>query len=100
MFGQLEGIPYLSTQFKLKKYLGLSEKEILENEKHWREENGEDFVAPEGDNLRQVGVTPQVDAGLTPELGPDLSPDEAAPIDPLAPGGDINTTEPGTEPGI
>ena len=50
--------------------------------------------------MRQVGVTPQVDAGLTPELGPDLSPDEAAPIDPLAPGGDINTTEPGTEPGI
>ena len=100
VFGQLEGIPYLSTQFKLKKYLGLSEKEILENEKHWREENGEDYVAPDGDNLRQVGVTPQTTSGLTPELGPDLAPDEGAPIDPLAPGGDINTTEPGTEPGI
>jgi len=100
VFGQLEGIPYLSTQFKLKKYLGLSEKEILENEKHWREENGEDYIAPDGDNLRQVGVTPQTTSGLTPELGPDLAPDEGAPIDPLAPGGDINTTEPGTEPGI
>ena len=100
LFGQLEGIPYLSTQFKLKKYLGLSEKEISDNEKMWREENGEDYVPAEGDNLRSVGVTPQVDSALTPELGPDIAPGEQGLEDPVAPGGDINTTDTGPEPGM
>jgi hypothetical protein len=39
VFGQLAEVPYLSHRFKLKKYLGLTDDEILENEQAWREEN-------------------------------------------------------------
>ncbi len=39
VFGQLEGVDYLSKRFMLKKYLQLSEDEILENEKLWKQEN-------------------------------------------------------------
>jgi len=48
LFGQLEGVPYLSRRFALKKYLGLTEDEITENEAMWREENRDDS-APEQD---------------------------------------------------
>ena len=41
VFGNLEGVDYLSRQFLLKKYLGLSESEITENEILWRKENNE-----------------------------------------------------------
>ena len=39
VFGQLEGSRYLSRRFLLKKYLGLSPAEILENEQMYLEEN-------------------------------------------------------------
>ena len=39
VFGQLEGSKYLSRRFLLKKYLGLSPAEILENEQMYMEEN-------------------------------------------------------------
>ena len=63
LFGALEGIPYLATQFKLKKYLGLTEEEIARNEKLWAEENAYDVDDIQADTtsseLRQVGVRPQ-----------------------------------------
>ena len=63
LFGALEGIPYLATQFKLKKYLGLTEEEIARNEKLWAEENAYDIDDIQADttssDLRQVGVRPQ-----------------------------------------
>jgi hypothetical protein len=42
VFGNLEGVDYLSRQFLLKKYLGLSESEMTENEILWRKEDGEE----------------------------------------------------------
>lgn len=39
VFGQVEGIDYISKRFALKKYLQLSDDEILENEKLWKQEN-------------------------------------------------------------
>lgn len=39
VFAQLEGVDYLSRRFILKKYLGLSDSEILENERLYKEEN-------------------------------------------------------------
>lgn len=39
VFGSLEGSPYLSKRFVLEKYLGLTEDEILRNERLWSEEN-------------------------------------------------------------
>ena len=38
VFAQLSEIPYISHRFKLKKFLGLNDDEILENEQLWREE--------------------------------------------------------------
>ena len=46
VFTQLSEIPYLSHRFKLQKFLGLTEDEILENERLWKEENeGADAMA-------------------------------------------------------
>ena len=39
LFGQLEGVPYLSRRFLLDRYLGLTEEERVANEKLWKEEN-------------------------------------------------------------
>ena len=41
VFGSLEGVGYLSRRFLFSKYLGLNEDEIKENERLWREENGD-----------------------------------------------------------
>jgi hypothetical protein len=41
VFGQLSEVPYLSRRFVLKKYLGLTDEEIIDNEKQWMEENPE-----------------------------------------------------------
>lgn len=76
LFGALEGIPYLATQFKLKKYLGLTEEEILANEKLWAEENDvdlDDLTNNNSTDLRQVGVRPQPmgDVSVSPmDMGP------------------------------
>ena len=63
LFGALEGIPYLATQFKLQRYLGLTEEEMVRNEKLWAEENAYDADDISADTtsseLRQVGVRPQ-----------------------------------------
>ena len=39
LFGQLEGVGYLSRRFLLDRYLGLNEDEMVENERLWKEEN-------------------------------------------------------------
>ena len=69
LFGALEGIPYLATQFKLKKYLGLTEEEIARNEALWAEENAVDVDDISADttssDLRQVGVRPQPAADVS-----------------------------------
>ena len=61
-FGQLEQVPYLSKRFLLQRYLGLSEEEMLENEKLWKEEHADDVqIAGREDSsvdLRAAGITP------------------------------------------
>jgi hypothetical protein len=61
-FQQLEAVQYLSKRFLLKRYLGLSEEEMLENETLWREEHAEDVQAmiSDSDNvgLRAAGISP------------------------------------------
>jgi hypothetical protein len=59
-FAQVMQIPHLSKRFALKRYLGLSEEEIKENELLWREENGAKLPALDntGGELRSVGITP------------------------------------------
>lgn len=59
IFGQVADVSYLSKQFILKKYAGLTEDEIVENERLWMEENGHNVQTGVTDEtLRSVGVTP------------------------------------------
>lgn len=70
VFGQVEGVDYLSKRFVLKKYLGLSEDEMLENEKLWKQENPSpdkiDDAVDDGDfsDLGNVGVSGGIDGSL------------------------------------
>lgn len=102
LFGQLQGIPYLSNQFKLKKYLGLTESEVKENEKYWRQENNaEKYTGAGGNaddaNLRNLGIRPEPDEMVNTDAAPDLG-DLDPPQDPNAPPLDTAPPPPGAEP--
>lgn len=59
LFAQIQEIPYLSKRFAMKRYLGMTEEEIKENEKLWREENGGKLQSPQdaAAAMRGAGVT-------------------------------------------
>ena len=74
-FTQLEPMPYFSKRWLMKRYLGMTEQELSENEMSWAEERGDtDIAQPEAPGLRNVGISPgsvQNDLeGLGPEAGP------------------------------
>ena len=78
-FTQLEQLPYMSKRFMMKRFLGLSEEEIVENEKSWREEREEPEVeTTQGQDLRSIGITP---AGMEGDIstGEDLAGAEIMP---------------------
>jgi hypothetical protein len=86
-FTQLEQYPYLSKRFLMKRYLGMSEAEIAENEIMFAEERGDVETAPApGASLRNAGITP---GGIDADLGAigSAMPPEGA--ETLAPGGAI-----------
>jgi hypothetical protein len=65
-FTQLEQMPYMSKRFMMKRYLGLTEEEIVENETLWAEERDEpELNTTQGQDLRSIGVTP---AGLEADI--------------------------------
>lgn len=97
-FTQLEGYAYLSKRFLMKRYLGMSEAEIAENEMMWSEERGDIEGAPsEQPSLRNVGITPggiegdlgqvdvPVEAGAPGQEGADAAPGAAPAPAPAAP---------------
>ena len=58
VFTQLSEIPYISHRFKLKKFLGLNEDEILENERLWKEENqGAEAMASDNEEAPSFAAT-------------------------------------------
>lgn len=62
VYANIAQTPFISKRFALKKWLGLSEEEILENERLWSEENAVTLkdplkAQPQAD-LRQVGLSP------------------------------------------
>ena len=77
-FTNLEQYPYLSKRFLLTRYLGLTEEELSENERMWREEQGDSGEAPvEQAGLRSVGISPGgLDSDLESAAIPALSPEE------------------------
>jgi Bacteriophage T4-like portal protein (Gp20) len=71
-FTQLEAYPYLSKRWLMKRYLGMTEQEISENEQAWAEERGDtDIAVPEAPGLRSVGVSPGGIQSDIEGLGPD-----------------------------
>lgn len=80
LYSQVAGIPYLSNQFKLKKYLGLTDDEIKENEEMWRQENDAPVDATIGDmgeaglqDMSAMGLRPEADEMMDLDAEPDMS---------------------------
>ena len=98
-YTQMSAIPYISNRFAMKRFLGMSDEEIAENERLWREENDENLEAPATDaagEMRGAGIS---SAGISSDLGgiEDTTGEEPAP----EMGGDEiagATPEPGAEP--
>jgi len=58
-FQSVEGLGYISKRFALKRFLGLTEEELVENEQLWAEEQSESEPAEaSGQDLRSVGMMP------------------------------------------
>jgi hypothetical protein len=68
VFANLEATPYLSKRFLLSKYLGLTEEEILENERMWEEEN-QSGAAPEADSMPGLGSVGVRSFDSPPDMG-------------------------------
>jgi hypothetical protein len=85
-FTQMAGLPFVSKRFALKRFLGMTDEDLAENEKMWKEENGEGKPTPDSaGELRTAGVSPtsiEQDAAMasgTEEAPDDMAmPDEAA----------------------
>ena len=77
-FTQMSAIPYLSNRFAMKRFLGMNDEEIAENERMWREENEENLEPLPGDpsaEMRDAGIS---SAGIGADLGglEDEAPDD------------------------
>ena len=103
----------LSERFKLKRFLNLTEEELLENERMWAEENADKLKKavgatpadsePEGD-LSSVGIRMPGDGGMGDMDGMEPAPDDAAggeapPGGAPPPGGDAGGAPPPPPPG-
>jgi|TARA_Y100000034_G_scaffold53068_1_gene65160 hypothetical protein len=78
VFGGLADAPFISKRFAMKKYLGLTEDEIVENEQMWKQENGKqntrsDQQAKDLDGLGAIGVKP-MDTTMMEPMAPDEAP--------------------------
>ena len=103
LFSSLEAVPYLSQQFKLKKYLGLTEEEMKDNEHYWKQENkyNKDRNAAQSENigLRNVGIQtpPSSDFDLEapvediPEPGAEVDTPDVQTLGPEGTGAELGT---------
>jgi len=104
-YSQMSQIPYISNRFAMKRFLGMTDEELAENERLWREENDETLSPGPGDasgELRGAGIS---SAGIDADLGgiedvaddtadPDVGADAEAPETATgAPGTDAPTTD-------
>jgi hypothetical protein len=87
VFANLEPVPYLSRRFVLSKYLGLTEDEIIENERMWEEEN-KPGTTPDSESTPGLGSVGVRGFDTAPDMG-DMTPDET----PAEEGSPISGTE-------
>ncbi len=85
VYSQVTQIPHLSKRFSLKRFLGLTQEEITENERLWREENAGQLKPPAdaAGEMRSAGITPGAmgaeAADQTAEAPMDMAAAAAAP---------------------
>ena len=82
-FNTIQAIPFMSNRFALKRFLGLTDEELAENERLWAEENGQGqptYTDAAGE-LRSAGLSA---AGIEGDLG--MAGDLSAPEDLAAEG--------------
>jgi hypothetical protein len=76
-YTQMAQIPYMSNRFALKRFLGMTEEELAENERLWKEENAENLTLPTDASaeLRSAGIS---SAGISADAGSmeDTAPEE------------------------
>ena len=99
LYSQVAAVPHLSNQFKLKKYLGLTEQEIKENEELWRSENGYtkyDIQDGKSAELRNLGIRPNDPMAVDPNF--DIPQGDIPLEDPMAGEEGINTQAGGEPP--
>ena len=100
-FTSMEQLPYMSKRFMLERFLGLTEDEIVKNEKMWREERDTpELKTTQGQDLRSIGVTP---AGMESDISAGEEMADLAPAGLEAPqdAGAIGGTTPGAPaPGV
>ena len=97
VFGGLEAVPYMSRRFLMEKYLGLTEEEILKNERMWEEENISG-TTPDSESMPGLGnvgvrgfdVPDGSGADIPMDAPTDATEEGASPIsgEEAAPGGD------------
>ncbi len=77
-FQQLLQVPHMSKRFAMKRFLGLTDEELAENERLWAEENGKAQAIPTDSSgeMRSAGIS---QAGIESDLG-DLSDETAEPM--------------------
>ena len=90
-FNTIQAVPFMSKRFALKRFLGLTDEEVAENERYWAEENGkgEPTHTDAAGELRSAGLSA---AGIEGDLG--------AAADMSAPEGMEDGTEEGAEGGM
>jgi len=93
VYSNVAQIPHLSKRFSLKRFLGLSEEELKENERLWREENAGNLIPPSdaAGEMRSAGITP---GGISAEVGDQTA---EAPVD-MAAAGQETPAEPAAPP--
>ncbi len=76
-FQTITQIPFVSKRFAMKRFLGMTDEELAENERLWSEENGKGKSTPTDSSgeLRGAGIS---QAGIESDLS-DLNDEEAAP---------------------
>lgn len=57
-FAQIAEVPYISKRFALKRYMGMTEEEMQENDELWRMEQGETAEDDGDSSMRSVGISP------------------------------------------
>ena len=91
-YNTIQAVPYMSKRFAMKRFLGLNDEEIAENERMWAEENGkgQPTYTDAAGELRSAGLSA---AGIEGDLG--ASADLSAPEDME---GDMGDETPGVAP--